>query len=195
MLNTCKYCGKSFEPSTNGRRGREQKYCSRRCGLKGSKPVREVVCENCGVVFTHHGRGRCKNCPVCREVKNKQRVADWQTKHRTKNPGVGSGGAQWGENNHQYTGGKSGYKGSYRSRCFKNHEPVCILCSSERHIDVHHINGDKTDYSASNLVPLCKSCHKKVHNAISRLIPEDVFIAAFESVEAEIKSRNKAGTA
>jgi mannose-6-phosphate isomerase-like protein (cupin superfamily) len=36
----------------------------------------------------------------------------------------------------------------------------CIMCGSEKHLKMHHINYDKKDYSHSNLVTLCKKCRK-----------------------------------
>lgn len=51
----------------------------------------------------------------------------------------------------------------YRSKCLEHHDEQCDACDSESNIEVHHITGDRTDNSLENLVPLCKSCHSKVH--------------------------------
>lgn len=36
---------------------------------------------------------------------------------------------------------------------------VCQICGKQNSREVHHINYDKTDSRASNLITLCKSCH------------------------------------
>jgi len=38
------------------------------------------------------------------------------------------------------------------------------LCDREDSIVVHHKDGDATNDAPENLVPLCQSCHKHVHN-------------------------------
>lgn len=40
----------------------------------------------------------------------------------------------------------------------------CEVCSSERHIESHHIDSDKSNNSKSNLIDLCSSCHRQVHH-------------------------------
>jgi len=182
MKLICEHCKEPFENAA------KKKFCSRPCEDAGIH--RQVVCKDCDVEFTYHGRGRCVRCPACREIWNKRTIAKWQSKNRTKNPGVGSGGAQFGTDNHQYKHGKCDYKGNHRLLCLKNHEEVCVFCGSTSNVDVHHRDGDQTRCTKDNLVPLCRSCHKKVHYAIVRATPAEVYIEAFELIEAEIKSRN-----
>jgi len=45
---------------------------------------------------------------------------------------------------------------------------LCEICKSAPAIHVHHIDGDMTNNSPSNLMYLCASCHKKIHAAKSR---------------------------
>jgi len=40
---------------------------------------------------------------------------------------------------------------------------VCEVCSSEKNLEVHHIDEDRTNNELSNLKLLCKSCHSKEH--------------------------------
>lgn len=192
MVNECQFCGRDFVPT----RGIEQQYCSISCGLKGSKPQREVMCEDCDTQFTHYGRGQCKRCPDCRKSKLKKTAAEWGRKHRTVNPGVGSGGSQWGVDNPAWTGGESPYVGDYRSRCFKTHDRKCNICGKDSGvIDVHHIDGDKINYAQDNLVPLCRGCHKGVHYRIAQLATKENHVAAFEQVKlAKLKLRKITGT-
>lgn len=45
----------------------------------------------------------------------------------------------------------------------------CYICdrprdySPHQDISVHHINGDDTDHRVENLLPVCQSCHKRIH--------------------------------
>lgn len=169
MQNKCECCGTMFVPSNAGKRGREQKYCSPSCSLRGSKPSRMVMCLDCGHEFVHYGRGRRYRCTRCqkRNARDRSRACAVR-KGRIKNPGVGSGGAQWGKDNHRWKSPElrktTKYKGNYRLRCFKRWGSSCVACSSDVSVVAHHINGDPNNYQDNNLVPLCHECHKKVHS-------------------------------
>jgi len=66
---------------------------------------------------------------------------------------------------------------THRQRCFEEYDRLCQSCDATGTLDVHHIDGDQTNNSLENLIPLCKSCHRKVHNhtpdtrTIEKLIP------------------------
>lgn len=59
----------------------------------------------------------------------------------------------------------------YRQRCFDVHERRCWACGTadgetekgRPKIQVHHIDGHNGHHEVENLVPLCVSCHQKVH--------------------------------
>lgn len=43
----------------------------------------------------------------------------------------------------------------------------CYLCKRKApDLHVHHVNYQPFDNGAHNLIPLCKSCHKQVHNVL-----------------------------
>jgi len=54
----------------------------------------------------------------------------------------------------------------YREKCLSQKISVCNICGngSPENMVVHHINGDREDDRLENLVPLCRSCHSKVHH-------------------------------
>jgi hypothetical protein len=165
-MKTCLHCGKLFAEEAGGRK--EKKFCSRSCGTAGTVVTRTVVCVDCGISVTHIGRGRRLRCPDCMRKHNVKRQTAFRVrKGIMKHPGVGSGGAQWGEDNHRWKPGDqpktTKYTGDYRTRCLRLWGTVCVVCGSENNITAHHVDGDYANYADSNLVSLCESCHKKVH--------------------------------
>lgn len=52
---------------------------------------------------------------------------------------------------------------SYRQTHLANNEEVCVVCDTTDSIVVHHLDGDRSNNTDSNLVSICKSCHTKVH--------------------------------
>lgn len=51
----------------------------------------------------------------------------------------------------------------YREKCLSFHDEECIVCNSETDIIVHHVSGDTSNDSLLNLIPVCRSCHGKIH--------------------------------
>lgn len=78
---------------------------------------------------------------------------------RFEKPGVGSGGNQEGEKNHQY---KTGV-GTYSQRAFEYYGRKCNRCNSTKNLLVHHKDEDRENNDLENLEVLCKGCHQKHH--------------------------------
>ena len=53
---------------------------------------------------------------------------------------------------------------SFRQKCLEYKKQKCAVCGDSDEIEVHHIDGDRSNNSISNLEPLCASCHADVHN-------------------------------
>ena len=53
---------------------------------------------------------------------------------------------------------------SHRELCFEHRDRLCLCCGADSPLDVHHVDGNPTNEDLENLVVLCKSCHRKVHN-------------------------------
>lgn len=51
----------------------------------------------------------------------------------------------------------------YRERCLSERINCCWVCGRTNDLEVHHIDGDRSNNSLDNLLPLCESCHKSVH--------------------------------
>lgn len=53
----------------------------------------------------------------------------------------------------------------YRERCLEEKGRKCAICGYERRILAHHIDGDRDNNALTNLVPLCSTCHNRIHTA------------------------------
>ena len=165
MIKTCIGCSKRYST-----RDKRRKYCSVSCGLSHAKIERILTCVMCKKKFKFVGRTKAKYCPTCRK---KQNVINTQKCQLKRNPdkkiGVGSGGNQFGSNNHQWKKDRAAvatqYRTNYRLRCFKIWDTQCVINDGEcdGHIEVHHIDGDNTNFDSSNLIPLCFHHHWIVH--------------------------------
>lgn len=136
--------------------------------MSRTEPRRELVCNRCNSKFVAFSRRPPSRCPPCQRKHKNSRSNIWKaSKDPNKKIGVGSGGNQWGANNHQWKGGKdvwTKYKGRYRTRCLKKWSSVCAvpLCGVTK-IEVHHVNGNAEDCNVTNTVPLCHDHHWTVH--------------------------------
>ena len=43
-------------------------------------------------------------------------------------------------------------------------ESVCDICGKVGKMDVHHIDGNRNNNTAENLIVICRSCHMKIHH-------------------------------
>lgn len=51
----------------------------------------------------------------------------------------------------------------YREKCLSQKQERCTICDSSTNIVVHHVDGDRSNNSIENLIPVCSSCHNKIH--------------------------------
>lgn len=85
-----------------------------------------------------------------------------------KNPWHGKGFLRKGENNPSWNGGTSfeeypeTWTETLRTEIRTKDQFVCSICSSNGY-DVHHIDYNKKNCDASNLITLCRSCHAKTN--------------------------------
>lgn len=69
---------------------------------------------------------------------------------------------------------------SYRELCLNEKGEECYICGSGGEVQVHHIDGDRANNDLENLIPVCKSCHGKIHNNVDdyeewyeRILPKE----------------------
>ena len=70
---------------------------------------------------------------------------------------------------------------SYILICFKYHKRKCVVCSERRCVEVHHLDGNRTNNSPINLIPLCANHHRYWHSKYKVLIEQKVldYVAKF----------------
>ena len=62
---------------------------------------------------------------------------------------------------------------NYRTKCLLEKDEICVICGTTDNVIAHHINGDRGDDRLENLVPMCQSCHRKVHSPCTHGDPID----------------------
>jgi hypothetical protein len=55
----------------------------------------------------------------------------------------------------------------YREKCLAQKINACNVCGSGDDLVVHHLDGDPENNSLDNLIPMCDSCHSKLHTSKS----------------------------
>lgn len=120
--------------------------------------TRRRVCIKCGNEIP---QTKYKNAVYCSEkCRNAYVNHRWRVnKGLIESPGVGSGGNQLGQKNHQY---KTGI-GTYSKRAFDHYGRKCNRCPSKQKLLVHHKDEDRSNNELDNLEVLCKRCHQEHH--------------------------------
>jgi 5-methylcytosine-specific restriction endonuclease McrA len=65
----------------------------------------------------------------------------------------------------------------------------CYFCNKKSQV-IHHINGDRKENNSKNLIPLCRSCHNKIHRVLANCRK----VARVSNVENDIFSKKKNNT-
>jgi len=64
---------------------------------------------------------------------------------------------------------------NYREKAIEEYGEECQACGAREDIIVHHKDGSQANDELSNLIPLCTTCHGKVHgrsNEVPGLVKE-----------------------
>jgi len=152
----CEQCGEIFIRENNLiENGR--KFCSVKCRGLSIRNRLQLVCAYCGKHFERseskaaHAKHGVSFC--CRECKDKgQRI---------------SSGISAIHPNH-YAGGE--YV-DYRQLAFDTYGAKCAVCgiANEIMLDVHHIDGDRSNNGIENLIVLCANHHVSVTRKAAKI--------------------------
>lgn len=63
---------------------------------------------------------------------------------------------------------------NYRTLCFEHYNHKCLVCDESLVLDVHHLDGDRTNNNINNLIPLCPTHHAYIHRGYSYLIENKI---------------------
>ena len=154
MIVKCDNCGKEFERETRRaneaiKRGYKQ-YCSDECKANSKKI--KCNCANCGKELLKNP-SEIKKSKSGNVFCSKSCAASYNNSHyRT------------GENNPNWKGGKfSGKK--HLKVAYRTYISECANCgiTEECVLEVHHIDENRENNDADNLIILCANCHCRVH--------------------------------
>ena len=156
------------------------------------------TCLDCGSFFTQTGRNH-KRCTSCSKKKAKELIANWQRKNKTKNPGVGKGGATHSDKlNPMYTDGRCVFRRWAREK-LKRLDYCCERCGNSIDATVrgtwagHHKDHNRHNNIPENLEVLCKKCHQIEHECWRAFqsvttIPEGSTLETVEAPSSDIES-------
>ena len=148
---TCCKCGKEYDIELKKYNAKTKEgsnfYCSKEC--------------------KHHKNSVLCQCATC--GKPVWRTQSQLSKSKTGNVYCSKSCAA-SQNNRLFKIGKNhgGYvdgHSSYRAMALSHYPNVCMCCGwneDERVLEVHHIDGDRTNNQLSNLSILCPTCHRKI---------------------------------
>jgi hypothetical protein len=128
----------------------------------------EKLCLDCNNPFEVTGRKHFR-CRSCSKQRQKRQIADWQDKHRTKNPGVGKGGSTGFEKDNPYFKHGLNVFRRWAKEKLKALSYCCERCGIT--IDAtkrgswagHHKDHNRQNNTKDNLEILCKRCHQIEH--------------------------------
>lgn len=129
--------------------------------------IKTFTCKDCGKEFQLKTRSYAYYCADCKKERKRKDAYERAVKSgRIKCPGVGSGGNQWGEKNHQW----SNYKAEYSYTRIIREMKECHFCGATKNLCRHHIDKNRSNNTPENLVVVCRSCHAKLHNLENNFI-------------------------
>ena len=135
---TCQHCGREFPAPPSSR----QQFCGRAC--RHAAQSVERTCATCGGAF------RIPQSILSGRTNSSGRFCSrpCYERHLCRTPRLRGRGSRW----------NTIRKGALRQT------PFCACCGKTRHLQVHHIIPFRLtrDNSPTNLIPLCRACHKRV---------------------------------
>ena len=155
---TCENCTNEFSRDkysiTRSLKNGNRIFCSKKCAseIRTKESILDVSCKECGKTFNRQRHAIGENVFCSKSCSN----AHSNRKHT-------------GPNARNFKHGKS----MYRDLALSKYQKVCMICGCDKEyaIQVHHIDGDRSNGSIDNLAVLCANCHLGVHKEAIKLQP------------------------
>lgn len=192
----------------------DQRFCSKCCinyaVIWKTQPIKEAVCNACGLVYTHtkpfsHTKKACsKQCAnelkrrgnlgksVSNETRAKLRHIRLGTKLSYENRrAIGKSCSK--EKNGRWIDGRSlipdevayfNFSKARKRDVKLRDNNCCRVCSNKKQLAIHHIDGDKKNDADDNFITLCFSCHSRVHG-VNPPVKGNIFL--FEELKKKLK--------
>lgn len=117
-----------------------------------------------------------KECPVCsRPVKNFRYAVTCGASCANKKYRTGPSNGNWKQS-------------AYVTTCFLYHKKECVVCGENLIVEVHHLDGDRSNNDPSNLIPLCSTHHKYWHSRYRHLV-EPVILKYLEDWKKAVSAQ------
>lgn len=152
----CDSCREPFFKPT--RFLKEKNYCSTRCSAIASRKRIDLNCAYCGESFqrtpSNLGNSRSGLYFCSRKCKDTaQRIENGFTEM------------------HPPFFSQEESK-DYRKKAFRLYPTKCSCCgyNKEKVLQIHHIDGDRSNNKKENLIILCRNCHGEIHTGYVKLI-------------------------
>ena len=152
----CTYCGKEFAKDIRFVTDKNN-FCTVECSRKFRRAKRiKVSCALCGASI---------EITPSRYSASKNKIFFCSRQCKDKGQRVGSPVACVVPGH---------YGNSYRTLCFSKHKKKCCVCGEHRIVEVHHYDGDHSNNTLDNLVPLCPTHHRYVHSKYKAVVEPSI---------------------
>ncbi len=146
---------------------------------------RIIVCPECKKESEHHAKGVCYNC--YRRLKWERKLVECKNCHKQKPHQAFGLCSNCHMKLHHYDIVKRYNTRKYHNISLELHKKItkeCVLCSFNKAVDLHHLDGDHKNNDPSNLVGLCPNHHKMYHkpeyqSEVTALLKEKGYKSAY----------------
>jgi hypothetical protein len=126
---------------------------------------REITCPECGKKARNHGKGLCINC--YRRLAWKQKLKKCKNCGRIRpHKAYGLCGGCHSRLYHYDKVKASQAKIRYGLALdvYRKITKECVICGFNKVVELHHLDGDRSNPNNKNLVGLCPNCHRLIHS-------------------------------
>lgn len=164
---SCKHCNEEFNFITTSEKGNHTRWCeknpnrvsvnllnsikNRMINKFGDYKKFDVICNECNTIFI---------------VEERYKLFPSKEKYFCSRNCANSVGGKAKREKYGLTG--------YVSIAKQFYEEKCIVCGYDELVDVHHINGDRNNNEATNLVFLCPNHHYLLHRKKSEKVKQAI---------------------